>query len=39
MIWRSTYAKGIQDITFRRKLKKVPVPNEGTKRSKRAAMP
>ena len=39
MIWRSSYAKGTQDITLRRKTKKVPVPNEGTKRSQMAAMP
>ena len=39
MIWRSNYAKRMQDLTFRRKTKKVPMPNEGTKRSERAAMP
>ena len=39
MIWRSSYAKGMQDITFRRKTKKVPVPNEGPKRSQRAITP
>lgn len=39
MIWRSSYAKGMQDLTFRRKTKKVTVLNGGTKRSQRAAMP
>ena len=39
MIWKSSYAKGMQDLMFRRKTNKVTVPNEGTKRSQRAAMP
>ena len=39
MIWRSSYAKGMQDLTFRRKTKKVTVPNEGTRRGQKAAMP
>ena len=29
----------MQDTTFRRKTKRVPVPNEGTKRGQRAVMP
>ena len=35
MIWRNSYVKGMQDITFKRKTKKT-VPNEGTKRGQRA---
>ena len=29
----------VQDLTFRRKTKKVTVPNEGTRRGQRAATP
>ena len=39
MIWRNSYAKGMQDLTFRKKTKKVTVLNEVTRRSQSAAMP
>ena len=39
MIWRSNYAIGMQDLTFRSKTRKVTVPSEGSRRSQRAAMP
>ena len=39
MIWRSSYAKGMQDLTFRRKTRKVTVPNEGTRKGQRVATP
>ena len=39
MIWRSSYAKGMQDLTFRSKTRKVTVPSEGSRRSLKEAMP
>ena len=39
MIWRSSYAKGMQDLTFKSKTRKVTVPSERSRRDPRAAMP
>ena len=39
MTWRSSYAKGMQDLTFRSKTRKVTVPSKGSRRGQRAATP